>query len=136
VSGAILTVAIIVEVAWSQEAPSDRNASRPALSTTATTDEWCMPISQADAIARVRGTRPIPAAHKFRARLFGTDYWAVVETSPNGDVEVDGPGGGGGNGWAVYNVDAHTGDIKSVEAGPPRSAPADWNALPDRTSSC
>jgi hypothetical protein len=95
-----------------------------------------MPISQAAAIARVRGTVPVPTGHRFRAKLFGTDYWAVVETSPNGDLEVSGPGGGGGYGWAVYNVDAHTGDIKGVEAGPPRSVPSDWDALPQRASSC
>ena len=95
-----------------------------------------MPISQAAAIARVRGKRPLPAGTSFRAKLFGTDYWAVVETSSNGDVEVLGPGGGGGYGWAVYNVDAHTGDIKGAEAGPPGSTPSDWDSLPDRTSSC
>ncbi len=37
---------------------------------------------------------------------------------------------GGPYAWAVFDIDAHTGDIKSVRAGPTGSTPSDWNALP------
>jgi hypothetical protein len=97
--------------------------------------EFCVPVSAAAAIARVRGPR-VPANHKFQAKLFGTDYWAVEETSPDGDVEVGGPGDMGHHGWAVFNVDAHTDAITGASAGPPGSTPTDWNSLPDRTSTC
>jgi len=135
VLGAVLILAVIIGIALSQPA-RDRNVGLSALGTTPTTDEWCMPISRAAAIARVRGPGPVPAWHRFRAKLFGTDYWAVEETSPTGDVEAGGPGDMGDYGWAVTEVDAHTGYIKGVEAGPVGSSPSDWNALPDRTSSC
>jgi len=91
-----------------------------------------MPISRAAAIARIIHTDGIPRNARVRAKLFGTDYWAVeVEGSP-----LQPPMMPYRVGWAVYNVDAHTGDLKGVAAGPPGSPPSDWNALPDRTSSC
>jgi hypothetical protein len=132
-SGAILTVAIIVGVAWSQDAPVDRNADDVAQSATPTTSEWCMPVSRAAVIARIAHGDGMPRNAKVSAKLFGTDYWAVeVEGSPSDLPRLrDTPVG-----WVVYNVDAHTGDLKGASAGPPGSTATDWNALPDRTSSC
>lgn len=101
---------------------------------TPTSSEWCMPISQAAVVAKVRRiSDEVPASARVRAKLFGTDYWAVeVEGSPNNPPRLrDAPVA-----WVVYNIDAHTGDLRGASAGPRGSAPADWNALPDRTSSC
>jgi hypothetical protein len=133
IAGAILTVVIIVGVAWSRDASDGRNTGRVASSATPTTSEWCMPVSRAAVIARFAHGDGAPRNAKVSAKLFGTDYWAVeVEGSP-GDLPRlrDTPVG-----WVVYNVDAHTGDLKGASAGPPGSTPADWNSLPNRTSSC
>jgi hypothetical protein len=133
VSGAILTVAIIVGVAWTQGASGGHQAGHSTLPTSVTTSEWCMPVSRAAAIARVVHGDVVPRSGKVRAKLFGTDYWAVeVEGSPNDPPRLrDTPVG-----WVVYNVDAHTGDLKGASAGPPGSTPLDWNSLPNRTSNC
>ena len=133
VSGAILTVAIIVGVAWSHDASGDRHADHVTLPATATTSEWCVPVSRAAVIARIVHIDGVPRNAKVRAKLFGTDYWAVeVEGSPNDQPRLrDTPVG-----WVVYNVDAHTGDLKGASAGPVGSTPSDWNSLPNRTSSC
>src|SRR5436190_23791354 len=133
VSGVILTVAIIGGVAWTQGASGHRHAGHSALPTTATTSEWCMPVSRAAAIARVVHVDAVPRSGKVRAKLFGTDYWAVeVEGSPTHPALFRGDTVG----WVVWDVDAHTGDLKGASAGPPGASPADWNRLPDRTSHC
>ena len=132
-SGAILTVGIIIGVAWSHDASGGRHADHVTLPATATTSEWCMPVSRAEVIARIVHVDGAPRNAKVRAKLFGTDYWAVeVEGSPNDPPRLrDTPVG-----WVVYNVDAHTGDLKGASAGPAGSTPSDWNSLPNRTSSC
>jgi hypothetical protein len=62
-------------------------------------------------------------------------YWAVEITGPKGTVTVEGPGASGPVGWAVYIVDARTGDIVGLEAGPqPKSLV--WDALPDHSGAC
>jgi hypothetical protein len=104
--------------------------------TTAATSESCVAISAAAAIARVRGLDGVPATATVRAKLFGTDYWAVEVASADDKLTLDAPGASGHVGWAVFNVDADTGDLRGINAGPPGSTPSDWNSLPNRTSSC
>jgi hypothetical protein len=112
---------------------SRQGAHATTLGTTAATSEWCVPISRAAATALVmRASDEVPATDTARAKLFGTDYWAVeVEGSVTPAFSH-----GGHFAWAVFNVDAHTGDIRGMSAGPPGTTPSNWNSLPNRTSNC
>jgi hypothetical protein len=132
VSGAILTVGIIIGFAWSRDA-GGRHADHVTLATTSTTSEWCMPVSRAAVIAKIDRFDGVPRNARVNAKLFGTDYWEVeIEGSTSDPPKLrDMPFG-----WVVYNVDAHTGDVRSESAGPPGSMPSDWDSLPDRTSTC
>jgi hypothetical protein len=107
---------------------SRRGAHATTPGTAAVLSEWCVPISREAAIARVMRPAEIAATDTAKAKLVGTDYWAVdVEGSVMPELHAQ----GGHFAWAVFNVDAHTGDIRGVEAGPPGSTPSDWNSLPD-----
>ena len=112
---------------------ASRQGSHATAPGTVATSEWCVPISRAAAIARVmRASDEVRATDTARAKLFGTDYWAVeVEGSVTPAFSH-----GGHFAWAVFNVDAHTGDIRTMSAGPPGSTPLDWNSVPNRTSNC
>ena len=124
---AIAAIGIVVAGCSSYDAHPATGGATP------TTSEWCMPISEAAVIAKVRQFSDVPASATVRAKLFGTDYWAVeVGGSPSDPPRLrDAPVG-----WVVYNLDAHTGDLRGANAGPPGSTPTDWNSLPNRTSSC
>ena len=107
---------------------SRRGAHAATPGTAPVGSEWCVPISREAAIARAMGSSAdVAATDPAKAKLVGTDYWAVeVEGSVMPEFAR-----GGRFAWAVYNVDAHTGDIRGAEAGPPGSTPSDWNSLPD-----
>jgi hypothetical protein len=116
---------------------------------------WCVPTSREAAIARAMPgeTAPgeigaaklvngpelhtlSPAVTVFNGEFESTSlYWAVEITGPTGSVTVEAPGAGGVVGWAVYDIDARTGDIAGLEAGPRPKAPA-WDALPDHSGAC
>jgi hypothetical protein len=107
---------------------SHRGADTTTPAPAAVSSKWCVPISREAAIARAMGSSAeVAATDTAKAKLVGTDYWAVeVEGSVMQEFAR-----GGQFAWAVYNIDAHTGDIRGAEAGPPGSTPSDWNALPD-----
>ncbi len=77
-----------------------------------------------------------PAVTVYNGEFDSTSrYWAVEITGPKGTVTVDGPGASGPVGWAVYIIDARTGDLGGLEAGPQPKSLA-WDALPDHSGEC
>jgi hypothetical protein len=110
-----------------------RNADATPTTTTVPS-KWCvLPISRKAAIAQVmKISDEVAATDTAKAKLFGMDYWAVeVEGSVTPAFSH-----GGRFAWAVFNVDAHTGDLRGMSAGPPGSTPSDWNSLPDPAAGC
>lgn len=108
---------------------SRRGADATTPGTAVVSSEWCVPISREAAIARAMGSSAeVAATDTAKAKLVGTDYWAVEVEGGSVMPEF---ARGGQFAWAVYNIDAHTGDIRGAEAGPPGSTPSDWNSLPD-----
>jgi hypothetical protein len=112
-----------------------------------------VPISRERAIAHVRaGVDEVSPSDKAMAKLVnGPELHTLMSpglTVYNGEfastalywvVEVTGtvtPAlGRGSYAWAVYNIDARTGDVGGVEAGPESKAPG-FDALPDHSSDC
>jgi hypothetical protein len=112
---------------------------------------WCVPISREKAIANatrggvshpsevaaklVNGTELhtlSPAVTVSGAEFDPTSlYWAVEVRGTVTDLL----GGRGSYAWAVYNIDARTGDIGGVEAGPQPKSPR-FAALPDHSGEC
>jgi hypothetical protein len=134
----IAAIAIVIIGGCSGSAAHPRSASPRRADVTQTTtiaqSEFCvLPISRAAAIARVmRASDEVAPGDTAKAKLFGTDYWAVeVVGSVTPAFSRGGP-----SGWAVYDIDAHSGDIRGVTAGPVGSTPTDWESLPDPASRC
>ncbi|MDQ1385551.1 MAG: hypothetical protein QOG65_2930, partial [Actinomycetota bacterium] len=116
---------------------------------------WCVPVSRERAIARVMqgastpGETAVaklvngpelhtlsPAVTVFNGEFDATSlYWAVKVTGPKGTVQIVAPGAGGTFAWAVYDIDARTGDSGGLAAGPKPKVPA-WDALPDHSRAC
>jgi hypothetical protein len=135
---AITAIAIVIVGGCSGSAAHTRSTDlRRVDATPATSSEqsqWCMlPITRGAAIAKVmKISDEVAPTDTAKAKLFGTDYWAVdVEGSVTPAFSR-----GEQFAWAVFVVDAHTGDIRGVSAGPPGSSPAEWNALPDPAAGC
>jgi hypothetical protein len=125
--------------------------------TTSTTrpSPWCVPVSRERAVTRVMqgastpGETAVaklvngpelhtlsPAVTVFNGEFDATSlYWAVKVTDPKGTMQIVAPGARGTFAWAVYDVDARTGDIGGSAAGPEPKVPA-WDALPDHSGAC
>jgi hypothetical protein len=129
-----------------------RLSARDAASSTTLPSPWCVPISRERSIARVKaGSDEVSPSDKTIAKLVNgpelhmlspglTVYnGAFASTALYWVVQVTGtvtPAlGRGSYAWAVYNVDARTGDVRGVEAGPDSKAPG-FDAFPDHSNDC
>jgi hypothetical protein len=130
-----------------------RLSTQDAASSTTLPSPWCVPISRERAIAqaKARGDEVSPGDTATAKLVNGPELRALMSpglTVYNGEfastalywvVLVTGtvtPAlGRGSYAWAVYNIDARTGDVGGVEAGPAAKAPG-FNALPDHARDC
>ena len=119
---------------------------------TASTVPWCVTISRHAAITRVmRDTSEVsprdaavaklvdgPELHTLNPGLWvstnefapSSPYWAVAVT---GTITPD--FGRGKYSWAIFAINAHTGDVTGMSAGPEPKPPG-FDALPDHTGEC
>ncbi len=154
-SGALLVLLALFAGACGSAHSTQVSAGGVATSTTSGPSPWCVPVSRERAIARATegNTTPGevavaklvngPETHTFSpGAVVGGDeydatslYWAVEVTNPQGKVAVVAPGFRSPVAWAVYLIDARTGDVQGV-AGGPKSSAQRWDRLPDHSGAC
>jgi hypothetical protein len=138
-------------------AASLRSTNSTTASTTAVPSKWCVPISREAASARVMKlaseVAPTDTAH---AKLVSwperqaatakqtsgplhdpnftphTKFWAV---EVRGSVTPKPIAVNRTYAWGVFDVDAQSGELRDISAGPPGSR-SFWDSLPDHASDC
>ncbi len=156
VAGVVCVASVGVAASLGHKSSSPRIDVSPT--TTAVPSRWCVPISREAAIARVmKLSNEVAPSDTAQAKLVSwpelrasraksttspynssswtakTQFWAV---EVRGSVTPSFAMGDHGYAWGIFDVDAHSGDIPGMTAGPAGSSPSFWDSLPDHASEC